>query len=1394
MSGVSGENDLRRPSKVVKRQSVGGRSFRKVYVCDEAQNGPSNFCSNDIRTSKYTVYNFVFKNLWVQFQKLANVYFLFAGVLECIPQVTMTNGVPTYAMPLMMVLGVTAIKDALEDYARHKADGEENNRITQTFKRDKDAFVDSKWTEVKVGDIVRLKNRDMVPADMVMIDCSVDSGLMYSMTANLDGETNLKLRKVHAEVKLSSKATSLKSACRNLFAFIDCQQPNGDIEKYDASFTRTDKDGNMCGERTVSLSRENVFLRGCQLRNTAWAVGVVLATGRDTKIQQNFADPPFKVSTMMKYFNYIVLALFGIMVVVCGVSTTMTVVYMGQDSVQSASYLWGGSFGEVNIAEEALWRFFTFVLLFAQFVPISLYVTLDVVKFVQALIIAHDVELYHEESDTPAIVKSLDLTEELGLVGHVFSDKTGTLTKNEMNFMKCSVGGVSYGLGVTEVGKNVLLRKGLPLPMAPDADPKHPPAKNVSFVDPAIWKALEDTAHPNHANLSKFFLSLALNHDVMPEYPDPDDPSVVLYSATSPDEGALVSAARHFGFFFYNRNLESVSLLVKGEKKVHRILHTLAFTSKRKRSSVVVENEDGTISLYCKGADNVITARLRPSAGPDEKKMRSTTMVDLDQFAADGLRTLLIATASIDRSVYDQWVVRYEKARASLIDRDSKIEALQDELEVNLELLGTTGVEDKLQDNVPDALRSLRAAGIVVWVLTGDKVETAVNIGHASSLLTTEMTLQYYTTGPECKELSRGYDETVLRKRLEAHILEEKESVNDVYGVVVDTTVLASLFEFGLTDLFLQLAENATSLICARVSPSQKADVVRMMRAKHTDVVTLAIGDGANDVPMIQAAHVGIGISGNEGLQAVNASDFAIARFRFLKRLLLVHGRLNARRVGNTGPYMFYKNILQTLPQFYFGFVSLFSGQNFYYELLFQAYNVVHTGITIMAFGAFDKDTRPDTAMSYPSMYQEGIKGIFFSKTTCVWWILESIVHSLVCYSVCASTYTVSQLENGMDTNIWHFGSLIHLMIVLTANMRIAIMTRDFTWIVALTHFLCTVGWVLLFWIFCAEFWEVPSMYAIFTTMFRMPNTYLTIVLCLSTNVLISFLPFAYTIVMKPLPSTICTEIEHGLGGIRGNQVAPSSFVDPNVINTVQKQSQKRIKRTKSATEKRSAKEHIVQMVMSLFRHYDEDRSGAIGPEELKSILIDGGAANGHGILEEELTIFLGEMSDNAQAREVSKLAFSAYATELAMKSSFDLADFRRKGRLHDAFATVITNARDKLESRVLELQQIFEFYDDTGQGEINREKFGHMLADITSGDTDAGDLKITEADVDLFVQALDADGDRMIGQTEFTDYMLRGMAMTPDEREKFARRSQMHAKLNRFVENILWRLEAEEL
>ena len=214
---------VERQAEVPDKESVGGSPYRKVYVCDEARNSAALFCSNKIKTSKYTPLNFIFKNLWFQFHKVANVYFVFCGVLETLPKVTTTNGVPTYALPLLFVLGVTAVKDAIEDYQRHKADEEENNRVTKVFDRNKKVFNETKWIDVKVGDIVRVQNRDMIPADMLMIASSNENGLMYSMTANLDGETNLKLRKVHAGIAIDAKSTSIKTECGKLFACIDCE-------------------------------------------------------------------------------------------------------------------------------------------------------------------------------------------------------------------------------------------------------------------------------------------------------------------------------------------------------------------------------------------------------------------------------------------------------------------------------------------------------------------------------------------------------------------------------------------------------------------------------------------------------------------------------------------------------------------------------------------------------------------------------------------------------------------------------------------------------------------------------------------------------------------------------------------------------------------------------------------------------------------------------------------------------------------------------------------------------------------------------------------------------------------------------------------------------------------
>lgn len=283
----------------------------------------------------------------------------------------------------------------------------------------------------------------------------------------------------------------------------------------------------------------------------------------------------------------------------------------------------------------------------------------------------------------------------------------------------------------------------------------------------------------------------------------------------------------------------------------------------------------------------------------------------------------------------------------------------------------------------------------------------------------------------------------------------------------------------------------------------------------------------------------------------------------------------------------------------------------------------------------------------------------------------------------------------------------------------------------------------------------------------------------------------------RPYPSQVCAEIERGLA-FRKDQVVPAVPDDPTLKKHIEKKTKLKVKRAKSAKAKLTAKQHTVQMVMAMFKRYDADKSGAIGQSELKSILIDGGAAYGHDIFNEELDAFAHEIDEDSDG-EISKFAFSAYATSVAMKSENELKEYREQGKLHQAFAIVILNAKDKLDSRVLELQQIFEFYDTGGVGEINKEQFGHMLEDITAGDDSdeedsENDTHIHKTDVDMFIRAIDSDGDGMVGQTEFLDYMLRGMSLTEAERKKFAAKSTMHAKLNRFVENILHRLDADEL
>jgi magnesium-transporting ATPase (P-type) len=287
---------------------------------------------------------------------------------------------------------------------------------------------------------------------------------------------------------------------------------------------------------------------------------------------------------------------------------------------------------------------------------------------------------------------------------------------------------------------------------------------------------------------------------------------------------------------------------------------------------------------------------------------------------------------------------------------------LMDEIEKNLEVMGVTAIEDKLQDGVPETLSALREAGVKVWMLTGDKVDTAINIGYSCSLLATEMTVLRLCgedgdmeLDPEKVPLKESIEgkmrATLAECQAQSNAMGNFEQPSVVRALVVDTYALAAILKYELQGLLVQICRKCKSVICARVSPKQKAKVVEMVKHADPTVQTVAIGDGANDVPMIQTAHVGIGIHGLEGQQAVNNSDYAIGQFRFLRDLLLVHGRWNYRRTSKVVSYIFYKNALLVLPQFFFGMFSMYSGQNFYFDGFYQLYNVIYTAFPIIALG-----------------------------------------------------------------------------------------------------------------------------------------------------------------------------------------------------------------------------------------------------------------------------------------------------------------------------------------------------------------------------------------------------------------------------------------------------------
>ncbi|XP_059527849.1 phospholipid-transporting ATPase VD isoform X2 [Myotis daubentonii] len=1212
---------------------------------EEYEKFSGTYVNNRIRTTKYTLLNFVPRNLFEQFHRAANLYFLFLVVLNWVPLVEAFQKEITM-LPLVVVLTIIAIKDGLEDYRKYKIDKQINNLLTKVYSRKEKKYLDCCWKDVTVGDFIRLSCNEVIPADMVLLFSTDPDGICHIETSGLDGESNLKQRQVvRGFAEQDSEVDPETFSSR-----IECESPNNDLSRFRGFLEHSNKE-------RVGLGKENLLLRGCTIRNTEAVVGIVVYAGHETKAMLNNSGPRYKRSKLERRANTDVLWCVLLLLIMCLTGALGHGVWLSRYENIPLFHIPEPDGHVISPVLAGFYMFWTMIILLQVLIPISLYVSIEVVKLGQIYFIQSDVDFYNEKVGSTVQCRALNITEDLGQIQYLFSDKTGTLTENKMVFRRCSVAGFDYcheenakrlesyqeavsedeDLADTPSGSLANMAK----PRAPNCRMAHnrplgskssnhlagscsalgsgegasetPHSRQAAFSSPIETDVVPDTRlldkfsqitpqlfgpvdetlpDPPQDSLYiiDFFIALAICNTVVVSAPNqprqkirlsslsgmpiksleeiknlfqrlsvrrssspslasgkepspgapnafvsrlslfsrvkpaspaegevsqtagspqgpgssacpperekqngdagiangkvdalPGQPltSSLCYEAESPDEAALVYAARAYQCTLQSRTPEQVMVdFAALGPLTFQLLHILPFDSVRKRMSVVVRHPlSHQVVVYTKGADSVIM-ELLSVASPDGASLakqqmiiREKTQKHLDDYAKRGLRTLCIAKKVMSDTEYEEWLRNHFLAETSIDNREELLLESAMRLENKLTLLGATGIEDRLQEGVPESIDALHKAGIKIWMLTGDKQETAVNIAYACKLLEPDDKLFILNT--QSKDACEVLMGTILKELQKKNpVSPEQASLSeDLHqpsaprdsglraGLIITGKTLEFALQESLQRQFLELTACCQAVVCCRATPLQKSEVVKLVR-NHLRVMTLAIGDGANDVSMIQVADIGIGISGQEGMQAVMASDFAISQFKHLSKLLLVHGHWCYTRLSNMILYFFYKNVAYVNLLFWYQFFCGFSGTSMtdYWVLIF--FNLLFTSAPPVIYGVLEKDVSAETLVQLPELYKSGQESEAYLPLTFWITLLDAFYQSLVCFFVPYYTY------QGSDVDIFTFGNPLNTASLFIILLHLVIESKSLTWI----HMLVIVGSILSYFFFALAF------------------------------------------------------------------------------------------------------------------------------------------------------------------------------------------------------------------------------------------------------------------------------------------------------------------------------------
>ena len=1148
----------------------------QFYINNNKRNREElNFKSNEINTRKYNIITFLPKALIYQFARPANVYFLISAILQCIPVIS-PLGPGSALVPIIIVLSASLIREGVEDCNRGRLDKQQNLENCDIYNYNTYKWEETQSGKLYVGDIISILENETFPADIILIDSNLPEGICYIETGTLDGEKTLKLKEAPPQTAGLFNVNGDRRDEFKLTGRVFADMPNPELYQLNGKIIlkySNDINNEKMKEFNLPLDSKQLLLRGAKLKNTEWVIGIVVYSGHNCKIMKNTKEPITKYSSVEKLMNKSLIFIFIFQGLLCLSSAFLKGFYYKKNKLYLADDEPNISFGynEYGYAIECFFNYFTYLLLLNTMIPISLIITMEVVKLFQGMFMSYDMHCYSKLRKKFLATNSVSLNEECGLVNYIFSDKTGTLTCNKMEFKYCVIGETCYQYINKKDNDNEKEKKFrqeeniIPFNKYEmyDIFTKKDNFNQKIFSSLFSSDTNEKEIMPLDSKelLEQFWYALALCHTCSIQTNEKGEEG---YACVSPDSIELVKAARNQGWKFTESGTNSIRRINVGYYEYKTVdfekLQLIEFSSDRKRETIIVreknykDSKNNVIKLYCKGADSIIEERL---SNRTPKNILKQCKYYVNKFSDLGYRTLFIAMRIISQEEYDIFSSALKEAQMSLQNKEEEVSKVYETIEKDLFLLGATIVEDKLQDLVPETIRDLRLANIKIWMLTGDKMNTAYNIGLSCNLISKKMKT-FSVCGIEKKKNTNlediNKDERTqiifnFAKEFEGFKNQFDSMQKPSFGILVDEKALLTINEdLDTQRIFLGIAKDAEAVICCRVSPLQKSQVVKMMKKFDENSITLAIGDGGNDVPMIMEAHIGIGIYGEEGLRAVQSSDYAMGEFKILRELLFSHGRMNYVRNSECIQYFFFKNFVQTFNHYLYGFYCNFTGQTIIDDWFITLYNLLFTSLPLGTKAILDTDIKTDDGLiiykMLPFIYKENRDNPIFTIINFILNLLKGLIFSLI--NTFFVIYTINSTyinKKGLMPGLWFMSVDIYTNILIIVTSTLIITTRFHTWIHGTILFIVT----FLSYIIFLSFVEHFSIFKSIGTMkvaFNSPILWLNILLVSGFCGLIEFFILAYKFVFKPNTVLILQKYFNERGIINSSTGLPRSILD----------------------------------------------------------------------------------------------------------------------------------------------------------------------------------------------------------------------------------------------------------